>query len=223
MGEEKQSYYVVIPMPIFEDKELKPNEKLLYGLISSLINSEGYCYASNKYLSEKINISEVNISKTLKKMEQKGYIAIVYVKDGAIVKSRKIYIDERLSQTITAIIKNDNGAIITNDKDINITIQGINNNKKEIYKEKRFIKPTVEEVKEYCLERKNDIDAEYFINYYKRNGWKVGKVPMQDWKAAIRTWEINQKKFKQYGQAVMEIKDVEIVDFNYLEIEEENI
>ena len=54
---------------------------------------------------------------------------------------------------------------------------------------KRFTPPTLEEVKNYCLERKNEIDAEQFIDFYESKGWKVGNQKMKDWKAAIRTWE----------------------------------
>lgn len=56
---------------------------------------------------------------------------------------------------------------------------------------KKFKKPTLEEVKAYCSERKNNVDAEKFIDYYESNGWHVGKNPMKDWKAAVRTWERN--------------------------------
>lgn len=56
---------------------------------------------------------------------------------------------------------------------------------------KRFTAPVLEEVKAYCVERKNNVDAERFINYYTANGWKVGKNPMKDWKAAVRSWERN--------------------------------
>ena len=56
---------------------------------------------------------------------------------------------------------------------------------------KRFTAPTIEEVKEYCSERKNGVDAERFVNYYTANGWKVGKNPMKDWRAAVRSWERN--------------------------------
>ena len=61
---------------------------------------------------------------------------------------------------------------------------------------KRFTAPTLEEVKEYCAERKNGVDAARFVNYYTANGWKVGKNPMKDWKAAVRTWERNTEKPK---------------------------
>ena len=53
----------------------------------------------------------------------------------------------------------------------------------------RFIKPTLEEISTYCKERNNSVNAEQFVDYYEANGWKVGKNPMKDWKAAVRTWE----------------------------------
>lgn len=54
---------------------------------------------------------------------------------------------------------------------------------------KRFTRPTIQEVKSYCQERNNGIDPESFIDFYDSKGWVVGKSPMKDWKAAIRTWE----------------------------------
>ena len=56
-------------------------------------------------------------------------------------------------------------------------------------KVKIFIKPTIEEIKSYCLERKNKVNPQKFFNYYESNGWKVGKNPMKNWKAAVHTWE----------------------------------
>ena len=53
----------------------------------------------------------------------------------------------------------------------------------------KFIPPTREEVAEYCKERKNNVDADRFVDYYTAKGWLVGKTPMKDWKAAVRTWE----------------------------------
>ena len=54
---------------------------------------------------------------------------------------------------------------------------------------KRFIPPTVDEVREYCQERGNRVDPQRFVDYYSSNGWMVGKTKMKDWKAAVRTWE----------------------------------
>jgi len=58
--------------------------------------------------------------------------------------------------------------------------------KKEI---KVFIEPTLEEVKNYCTERKNSVDANKWLNFYISKGWLIGKNKMKDWQAAVRTWE----------------------------------
>ena len=58
---------------------------------------------------------------------------------------------------------------------------------------KSFSKPTPEEVDAYCRERRNGIDGEAFVDHYESNGWMIGKTPMKDWKAAVRTWERNRK------------------------------
>ncbi|MBF1085064.1 phage replisome organizer N-terminal domain-containing protein [Solobacterium sp.] len=58
-------------------------------------------------------------------------------------------------------------------------------------KRKRFEKPTLSEIKAYCIERNNNVDAQHFYDYYESNGWKVGKNSMKNWQAAVRTWEKN--------------------------------
>lgn len=62
---------------------------------------------------------------------------------------------------------------------------------KDKVKTKRFVKPTVEDISDYCQERASNVDAVKFFDYYSSNGWRVGKNPMKDWKAAVRTWEKN--------------------------------
>lgn len=59
---------------------------------------------------------------------------------------------------------------------------------------KAFKKPTVEEIKNYCLERKNNVDAQTFYDFYESKGWLIGKNKMKDWKACVRTWEKTDKK-----------------------------
>ena len=66
--------------------------------------------------------------------------------------------------------------------------------KDNILSPKRFVKPTVQDIKAYCIERGNSIDAETFYDYYESVGWKVGKKPMKDWKATVRYWETRNKK-----------------------------
>jgi predicted phage replisome organizer len=77
------------------------------------------------------------------------------------------------------------------DKDIDRSKEGVIGGEKvaDAPTPKRFIKPTVEEIRTYCNERNNGIDPERFFDFYESKGWLIGKNPMKDWKAAIRTWE----------------------------------
>ena len=63
-------------------------------------------------------------------------------------------------------------------------------------KEKRFKLPTVEEVRAYCEERQNSVDAEKFVDFYASKGWMVGSNRMKDWQASVRTWERKDSDFR---------------------------
>jgi hypothetical protein len=79
------------------------------------------------------------------------------------------------------------------------SVSGSVTDKKEI---KGFVKPTIEQLKEYMSEQgMNDI-AENWLNHYEANGWMVGKVKMKDWKASVRTWKTNQKNNSATPQVV---------------------
>jgi predicted phage replisome organizer len=75
------------------------------------------------------------------------------------------------------------------EKEIKIEKEIDTNANKSPTKAKRFVKPTLSEIEQYCIERNNNINAAQFYDYYESNGWKVGKNSMKDWKAAVRTWE----------------------------------
>ena len=57
-----------------------------------------------------------------------------------------------------------------------------------------FKKPTVEEVHQYCNERKNKVCADAFIDFYESKDWMVGSNKMKNWKACVRTWEKREDK-----------------------------
>lgn len=61
----------------------------------------------------------------------------------------------------------------------------------------RFVPPTVEEVEDYINEKGYRVNARKFVDYYTSNGWRVGKNPMKDWRAAVRTWAHNGYDNKQ--------------------------
>jgi hypothetical protein len=73
--------------------------------------------------------------------------------------------------------------------------ENISNTKKGTHK---FVPPTLEDVKAYCQERNNGVDPNKWYDHYLAVGWKVGKNPMKDWKAAVRKWE--EKKVVEYTE-----------------------
>lgn len=81
-------------------------------------------------------------------------------------------------------------------ENVNVNVNENVNEEKETSKERRFVPPTVEEVRDYCRARNNSIDPETFVDFYKTKGWKVGKSPMKDWQACVRTWEKSRREQK---------------------------
>lgn len=85
------------------------------------------------------------------------------------------------------------------DKDIDKELK--NSTKKRVNK---FTPPTLEEVSAYCLERKNNINPQYFIDYQQAREWVLSNgKKMKDWKATIRYWE--QNSFSKPQSKVVEI------------------
>lgn len=88
---------------------------------------------------------------------------------------------------------------VTDSVSVNNILEGKKSSSLEQEKKetKKFAKPTVAEVAEYCKERGNGLNAEQFVNYNESKGWVVGNSKMKDRKAAVRTWELNAKARKQ--------------------------
>lgn len=84
--------------------------------------------------------------------------------------------------------------------------------KKKAESVKKFVPPKVEEVKAYCQERNNSVNAENFVDFYTAKNWMIGKNKMKDWKASVRTWERKDKE-KQNSQT--KNKKTEIMRHNY--------
>ena len=95
-----------------------------------------------------------------------------------------------INETIKKIIN------IYNDNDNEVSYHDTPNDTYHDTKTKRFIKPTIDEIQEYCNERNNGINAIAFYDFYESKDWYVGKNKMKDWKACIRTWEQRNTKTK---------------------------
>lgn len=84
---------------------------------------------------------------------------------------------------------------------------------------KKFTPPTREQVQEYIQERGYNVDADRFVDFYTSKGWMIGKNPMKDWKAAVRTWsrgkrETKVSKFTSYPQREYEYNNLEAALLN---------
>ena len=191
--DEKPNYYAIIPAEVRYNPNINANVKLLYGEISSLSNKYGYCIATNDYFSSLYGVSSRTITDWIKALEDMTYItSIIETKryeDGTIKKIRKLYlnhIEDSLQNHIEDSLQNH----IEENFSYNNTSNINNINKKEIYKEKVFKKPTLEEVKDYCKQRNSTVDAKVFYDYFETGGWRDSKGnKVKNWKQKIITWE----------------------------------
>ena len=189
--DEKPNYYSIIPAEVRYNTNLNSSQKLFYGEITALTYKTGECWASNTYFSKLYGVSPSLITNWVKALEKENLIAVDYEKKGQEITKRIIRIlgIQNIEQVFNKSQEGYSKYLKENNTSIN------NTSKKEIYKE-RFVKPTIDEIKEYCKERNNEIDAERFFDYYETNGWVQGKnrKPIKNWKACIRTWESKDVK-----------------------------
>ena len=173
---EKPNYYAIIPAEVRYSKALTPNAKLLYAEITALCNMNGKCTASTEYFCRVYEVSRASIQNWLRLLEKNGYITrvLIYRQGSKEILSRYIKLVDKPSLKMC-----------TDNTNINITNTNLTDSNTKV----GFVKPTIIDIKEYCKERKNNVDCETFFDFYESNGWKVGKNSMKNWKASVRTWE----------------------------------
>ena len=115
--EEKPSYFAIIPATVRYDSELKANEKLLYGEISSLCNKNGICWASNKYFANLYDVDISTISRWVNNLVDRNYLYVKYDKDNTrclsidnhtLLIKKSIPIDEKVNTPIDEKVKHNN-------------------------------------------------------------------------------------------------------------------
>ena len=178
---EKPNYYAIIPAEVRYSKALIPNAKLLYAEITALCNMNGKCTASTEYFCRLYEVSKVSVQKWLKNLEDNNHIRRV--------NKYKLH-SKQIECRVITLVNVPSKEKFTDNTNINIT----NNNLTDSNKKALFKKPTLDEVKNYCILRKNNIDSQAFIDFYESKGWQIGKEIMKSWKACVRTWESREKK-----------------------------
>jgi hypothetical protein len=178
---EKPNYYAILTSEVRYSKALTPNAKLLYAELTALCNMNGKCTASTEYFCRLYEVSRVSVQKWLKNLEDNGHIKRVNIyRQGS---------KEILTRVIT-LVNTPSKEKLTDNTNIHI----VNTNLTDSNNKALFKKPTLNDIINYCTERKNNIDAETFFNFYETNGWMQGKgKPIVSWKACIVTWEKREK------------------------------
>jgi DNA-binding MarR family transcriptional regulator len=120
MSELHKNYYAIIPANVRYDKELKANEKLLFGELTALANEKGYCWATNNYFAELYDTKKETVSRWISHLEKKGYITTQLVYRGKEIIERRIYINNTpIDKKINTSCENNH---YPNDKKINTPI-----------------------------------------------------------------------------------------------------
>ena len=176
-----------IPIEIWQNRSLSWNEKILLMEIDSFTAKDRECYISNEYIAELRGVSVSWASKCLSHLLELGLVRVVKF-DG-----RKRYVESTIQFKADLNDSSMQNGIKVPHTDNNEYIN-INNN--SLYKKgsSRFQKPTIEEIRQYCLEKGYNVDAEQFFNFYESKGWVVGKSPMKNWRAAVSTWNKREKE-----------------------------
>ena len=187
----KQENYITVQGWMVTDLHLKNNELLVYAIIYGFSQAENQVFnGSLQYLADWTSSSKQTVITSLKSLAKKGYI----VKREKNVNGVKFC--EYYSNNLNGVVKIFEQEWSNN---LNEGSQNILPNNKDIYTtdktnySNRFKKPTLEEVQAYCQERNNGVNAQKWYDHYEAVGWKVGKNPMKDWKASVRTWERTEK------------------------------
>lgn len=203
---EQFSRYLIDEQPIFFLPTLAVgiglNEAILLQKIHGWLQcapkehvGRNWIYNSYKSWHEQLSfMSESTIKRAMKNLIDKGIVITHNFNKQSFDKTLWYSIDyEKLDETVRTIdsVKMTLRECQNDTTNTNIYYNNKENNNINIITKERFKKPTLEEVEEYCKERGNSVNPQNFIDFYESKGWKVGKSPMKDWKACVRTWEKN--------------------------------
>jgi hypothetical protein len=145
-------------------------------------------------LHERVGCSKGTLDRVFKGLQEKGYIiSVKVINDSGHFSGWNHVVYDIPTSTNT---------------DVGESAPISNTNTSKLYiKNTKFIRPTASEVNEYAKEIGFiSLDSSYFLDHYDSNGWLVGKNPMKDWKAAVRTWKRNSSKFNTEVTQTTKIK-----------------
>ena len=168
-------FYTTIIHPIRKHFSLSCNEYCVLDTIMRMQNNESHwCYMSKDTMANDLDLSKQAVLNIITKLVDKELI----VKNPAT---------KHLKVSVLFLEYLNDYKKFTDGKE---TLPNNNTNNKNT-----FIRPKAEEITEYSKEIGFTLDGNQFIDHYEARGWLIGKNPMKDWKAAVRTWKRNSTNF----------------------------
>lgn len=216
----KNKNFTVMSNYHLKEKEMSLKAKGLLSVMLSLPEKWDYSIAGLVAICKE---NETAINSTLKELEKFGYLKRIKkmpneTKSGHIEYEYNVYEKSQGNQYVDNQAVEKQAVEKQGVENLGVDYLGVENqgqlntNKLNTNKEntnkntymcsskstsKRFIKPTIEEIKEYCGQNDLRIDCERFYDYYESNDWHVGKNKMKDWKATARNWNRNNYSNKK--------------------------
>jgi biotin operon repressor len=170
-----------------------PVQKLILIYLADCSNEDGYCWPAHSTIADNCETTRVTVKKHIDSLLVKGYIEIEHRSFKGFKTSNmyKLLEPELIKKEGRPLMHSSDTTLHSSDTtDVSqLYIEPISNLVTTTTKGK----PSVDEVRAYVETRDIKINPDKFCDYYSANGWKVGRNPMKDWKAAVRTWEAREK------------------------------
>lgn len=195
--------YIVKPQGISQDKRLTPTEQDYLCLIWQLENAEKGCIASNKYFAEYFGVKRPTAIEVISSLRRKHFIGGREKKHGGKTIERTLFVIDENSRKFLLMDSSKSAMGIVGNLDLDSRKPPKQKIKEENKRKERsalqttseiFVKPSPEEVTDYAVSIGFKLDGQYFCDCYEARGWSIGKNPMKDWRAAVRTWKERDNK-----------------------------
>ncbi len=193
-------FYTTIIHPIRKHFSLSCNDYCVLDTIMRMQNNESHwCYMSKDTMANDLDLSKQAVLNIITKLVEKELVVKNPVTKHLRIAS--VFLDylndyKKFTNGIETLLERSKNFTENGKK----TLPNNNTNNKNT-----FIRPNSKEVNEYAESIGFNLQGDQFIDHYEARGWLIGKNPMKDWKAAVRTWKRNSNQFTPTTQQTTKI------------------
>jgi len=207
-----------VPVAILTDPSITLADLKVYTALSSFQGSNDDAYPSREAIVARCGLVVETVSRSVKHLMELGWIQR-YQRGLRKTNVYRVMIESDISEVTHRSLPDMTSTSlqeVTHRSLPSIELEK-NTRKRTSANASPFTKPSLDELKAYCNERKNSVNPEKWLAHYESVGWKIGRNPMKDWKAAVRTWEHNSFDAPKKSDAPAIAKDPLASDHDWLE------